>query len=177
MLEDAEPPPYVRLANPSTQDRIVMRRSLLASVLEAAASNSRFEDRLALFEVGRVFPVEEGDALPEERERAAIVLTGPRRSGHWQAAANPDDCFDFFDMKGVVETVLDRLGLQVEFAAAEAASAATPYRAGRSATVLLAGEGEPVGLLGEVHPGRQPRTSTSNPRQEVRCSPPNSIWT
>ncbi len=152
LLEDAEPPPYVRLANPSTQDRIVMRRSLLASVLEAAASNSRFEDRLALFEVGRVFPVEEGDSLPEERERAAIVLTGPRRSGHWQTDANPDDCFDFFDMKGVVETVLDRLGLQVEFAAAEAASAATPYRAGRSATVLLAGEGEPVGLLGEVHP-------------------------
>ncbi len=152
LLEDAEPPPYVRLANPSTQDRIVMRRSLLASVLEAAASNSRFEDRLALFEVGRVFPVEEGDALPRERERAAIVLTGPRRSGHWQTDANPDDCFDFFDMKGVVETVLDRLGLQVEFAAAEAASAATPYRAGRSATVLLAGEGEPVGLLGEVHP-------------------------
>ena len=151
-LEDAERPPYVRLANPSTQDRVVMRRSLLASVLEAAASNSRFEDRLALFEVGRVFPVEEGDSLPEERERAAVVLTGPRRSGHWQTDANPEDCFDFFDMKGVVETVLDRLGLQVEFAAAEAASAATPYRAGRSATVVLAGEGEPVGLLGEVHP-------------------------
>ena len=151
-LEDAEPPPYVRLANPSTQDRIVMRRSLLASVLEAAASNSRFEDRLALFEVGRVFPVEEGDSLPEERERAAVVLTGPGRSGHWQSDANPDDCFDFFDMKGVVETVLDRLGLQVEFVAAEAASAETPYRAGRSATVLLAGDAEPVGLLGEVHP-------------------------
>ena len=151
-LQDAEPPPYVRLANPSTQDRVVMRRSLLASVLEAAASNSRFEDRLALFEVGRVFPAEEGDSLPEERERAAIVLTGPRRSSHWQTDANPDDCFDFFDMKGVVETVLDRLGLHVEFAPPKGASAATPFRAGRSATVLLAGEDEPVGLLGEVHP-------------------------
>ena len=151
-LEDAEPPPYVRLANPSTQDRVVMRRSLLASVLEAAASNSRFEDRLALFEVGRVFPVEEGDSLPEERERAAVVLTGPRRSGHWQTDANPDDCLDFFDLKGVVETVLDQLGLRVEFAPPEQVSAATPFRAGRSATVVLAGEGEPVGLLGEVHP-------------------------
>ena len=151
-LEDAEPPPYVRLANPSTQDRIVMRRSLVASVLEAAASNSRFEDRLGLFEVGRVFPVGEGDSLPEERERAAVVLTGPRRSGHWQSDANSDDCFDFFDMKGIVETVLDRLGLQVEFAPPEQASAATPFRAGRSAAVLLAGEGEPVGRLGEVHP-------------------------
>lgn len=152
LLEEAEPPPYVRLANPSTQDRVVMRRSLLAPVLEAAASNSRFEDRLALFEVGRVFPVEKGDALPEERERAAIVLTGPRRSSHWQAADNPDDCFDFFDMKGVVETVLDRIGLEVQFTAPERASAATSFRASRSAAVLLAGDAEPVGLLGEVHP-------------------------
>ncbi len=151
-LEDAEPPPYVRLANPSTQDRVVMRRSLLASVLEAAASNSRFENRLALFEVGRVFPVEEGGSLPEERERAAIVLTGPRRSSHWQAAENPDDCFDFFDIKGIVETVLDRLGLQVEFVAPEATVAPTPFRAGRSAAVLLSGDAEPVGRLGEVHP-------------------------
>ena len=152
LLEETEPQPYVRLANPSTQDRIVMRRSLLASVLEAAASNSRFEDRLALFEVGRVFPVEEGDSLPEERERAAIVLTGPRRSSHWQADANPNDRFDFYDIKGVVETVLDRLGLPAEFASPEGTSPATPFRAGCSAAVLLSGDAEPVGRLGEVHP-------------------------
>ena len=153
-LEDVEPPPYVRLANPSTQDRVVMRRSLLASVLEAASSNSRFADRLALFEVGRAFPVEEGESLPEERQCAAAVLTGPRRTSHWQtdAEAGAGDCFDFFDMKGVVETVLDRLGLEVEFAAPEADSAATPFRAGRAAAVLLAGDDEPVGLLGELHP-------------------------
>ena len=153
-LEDVEPPPYVRLANPSTQDRVVMRRSLLASVLEAAASNSRFADRLALFEVGRAFPVEEGESLPEERQCAAAVLTGPRRTSHWQtgAEAGAGDCFDFFDVKGAVETVFDRLGLEVEFAAPEAAAAATPFRAGRSAAVLLAGHDEPVGLLGELHP-------------------------
>lgn len=153
-LEDVEPPPYVRLANPSTQDRVVMRRSLLASVLEAAASNSRFADRLALFEVGRAFPVEEGESLPEERQSAAAVLTGPRRTSHWQADAEADagDCFDFFDVKGVVETVFDRLGLEVEFAAPEAAAAATPFRDGRSAAVLVAGDDEPVGLLGELHP-------------------------
>ena len=153
-LEEAEPPPYVRLANPSTQDRVVMRRSLLASVLEAAESNGRFADRLALFEVGRAFPVEEGKSLPDERQCAAAVLTGPRRTDHWltDAEAGDGDCFDFFDIKGVVETVFDRLGLKVEFAAPETASAATPFRAGRAAAVLLAGDDEPVGLLGELHP-------------------------
>jgi len=148
-LEDAEPP-YVRLANPSTLDRVVMRRSLLASVLEAAASNSRFTDRLALFEVGRVFPVNEGESLPEERECAAIVLTGPRRADHWQAADASDDCFDFFDIKGVVETVLDRLGLKVEFTAPEANATPPSYRPGRSAAIEIGADSRPVGWLGEV---------------------------
>ena len=151
-LDGAEQPPYVRLANPSTLDRVVMRRSLLASVLEAAASNSRFKDRLALFEVGRVFPVNEGDSLPEERERAAVVLTGPRRADHWQAAAASDDCFDFFDIKGVVETVLDRLGLAVEFTVPEANATPPSFRPGRSAAIEIGADAKPIGWLGEVHP-------------------------
>ncbi len=151
-LEEAEPLPYVRLANPSTLDRVVMRRSLLASVLEAAASNSRFEDRLALFEVGPVFPVNEDESLPMERQRTAVVLAGPRQGDHWQVVGRSEDCFDFFDVKGVVEVVMDRLGLEVEFAAPEADSAPTAFRAGRSAAVLLPGDPEPIGSLGEVHP-------------------------
>ena len=153
MRPDAgDPPPYVRLANPSTLDRVVMRRSLLASVLEAAASNSRFEDRLALFEVGRVFPVRAGDSLPEERQRAAVVLTGPRRSSHWQADADSDDCFDFSDVKGVVEALLDRLGVDVEFTAPSEEESAAAFQPGRVAAVRLAGDPEPIGWLGEVHP-------------------------
>ena len=151
-LEQAEPPPYVRLANPSTLDRVVMRRSLLASVLEAAASNSRFEDRLALFEVGRVFPVDEGDSLPEERQWAAVVLTGPRRGGHWQAAADGDDRFDFLDIKGVVEALLDRLGVDVEFTAPSEEESAAAFQPGRVAALRLAGDPNPVGWLGEIRP-------------------------
>ncbi len=150
--EQAEPLEYVRLANPSTLDRVVMRRSLLASVLEAAASNSRFTDRIALFEVGPVFPVSNADALPEECQRAAVVLTGPRRNDHWQASGGGDDSFDFFDMKGVVETFLDRLGVEIEFAAPEAESTAAPFRAGRSAVVRAKGDEEPLGWLGEIDP-------------------------
>ena len=154
-VEAGDPPPYIRLANPSTQDRVVMRRSLLAAVLEAAASNSRFEDRLALFEVGRVFPLGERDSLPQERERAAVVLSGPSRGSHWQAEeGHSDSCFDFFDIKGVVETLADRLGLDIEFTApaADEADVAAVFLPGRSAAVRLDGDVEPVGWLGEVHP-------------------------
>src|SRR5512139_299064 len=55
--------PYVRLANPIVVDRVVMRRTLLAGVIEAAAANSRHTDRLAFFEVGNVFLPREGEAL------------------------------------------------------------------------------------------------------------------
>ncbi len=147
-----EPPPYVRLANPSTLDRVVMRRSLLASVLEAAASNSRFEDRLALFEVGRVFPVRAGESLPEERQWAAIVLTGRRRGDHWQAEGDNGDRFDFFDIKGVVEAVLDRLGVNAEFRPPSEDEPTAAFHPGRAAAVLLDGDPEPAGWLGEIHP-------------------------
>ncbi len=150
-LEVAVPPRYVRLANPSTLDRVVMRRSLLASVLEAAASNGRFTDRLALFEVGRVFPVAEGESLPEERQRAALVLTGPRQAAHWRSAGDGDDWFDFFDVKGVVETVLDRLGLEVRYTASPT-STPPPFRRGRSAAIEVDAEATPVGWLGEIEP-------------------------
>ena len=46
---------YVRLENPIASDRAVMRRSLLASVLEIVERNIRLRDRLALFEIGPVF--------------------------------------------------------------------------------------------------------------------------
>ena len=58
---DAQPEaqPYVEMQNPIAEDRRVMRRSLLACVLEAMERNIRHRERLALFETGPVFiPVE-----------------------------------------------------------------------------------------------------------------------
>jgi len=47
--------PYVRLVNPISADKAVMRHSVLASVLETAEHNARIRERLALFEIGPVF--------------------------------------------------------------------------------------------------------------------------
>ncbi|MDW8328229.1 MAG: phenylalanine--tRNA ligase subunit beta, partial [Anaerolineales bacterium] len=60
----ADDRPYVTLINPIAADRVVMRHSLLASVLEVAAYNARLRDRLALFEIAPVYLVEEKEALP-----------------------------------------------------------------------------------------------------------------
>ncbi len=45
---------YVRIANPIAPERSVLRRSLLASVLEAVEKNARAES-IAMFEIGSIF--------------------------------------------------------------------------------------------------------------------------
>ena len=137
--------PYVRLANPIVVDRVVMRRTLLAGVIEAAAPNSRHTDRLAFFEVGNVFLARDGEALPDEPRRVAIFMSGARSLRGWQPADR--EPMDFFDVKGVVEDLTEALAVTaVTFEPAEHET----LRPGRTARVLV--EGTPVGWAGELHP-------------------------
>ena len=142
---------YTLLANPSTPERRALRRSLLVSAAENAVRNLRFTNRLTTFEVGRAYLPEAGDGLlPREERRVSILLTGPRRPG---ISLYPDTSsseeMDFFDVKGVVETLLNRLGFnasQVEYRAKPDTGLFGP----RCAEVVL--DGKSLGLLGELHP-------------------------
>jgi phenylalanyl-tRNA synthetase beta chain len=141
---DAETP-FVRLANPIVVDRVVMRRTLLAGLLETAAANSRQTDRLAFFEVGNVFLAEPGQPLPVEQVRVGILMAGARTPLGWQ----PGDraAMDFFDVKGVVEELAEALavpGLVFEPGTHDA------LRPGRTAQVSI--QGAPAGWIGELHP-------------------------
>ncbi|HEX6384724.1 MAG TPA: phenylalanine--tRNA ligase subunit beta [Anaerolineae bacterium] len=136
--------PYVTLSNPNSPERSVMRHSLLASVLEVTATNSRYQERIALFEIGPVYFVDEDKILPDEPTRLAIVMTGARDEPHWRNGAQA--MMDFFDLKGVLEALFGDLRLYVGY---EAATHPT-YRPGRTARILL-GDTE-IGLTGELHP-------------------------
>ena len=136
--------PYVTLSNPNSPGRAMMRHSLLASVLEVTAANSRYQDRIAIFEIGPVYLVDEDETLPDEPNRLAVVMTGTRGVLHWR---NGDVALmDFFDLKGVLEALFGDLHLDVRY---EAATHPT-YRPGRTARILL-GETQ-IGLVGELHP-------------------------
>lgn len=130
-----------------------MRHSLLATGLETAAANLRFRERVEIFEVGKVFLLGKGDDLPAEPRRLSIVITGPRSERHWLATGGPD--LDFFDLKGVVETLLTRL--HISGAAFRSAEHPT-FQQGRTAQVLLEDpkvESEqlvPLGFMGELDP-------------------------
>lgn len=136
---------YVRLANPIVVDRVVMRQALLPGLLDIASANARHEARLALFEIGPVYLPVVGAVLPDEPVRLSLVLAGPRSASGWQ----PADCepMDFFDLKGMLEALIDALHMRdVAFVAGEHGSL-TP---GRSAQVTV--NGQPAGWLGELHP-------------------------
>jgi phenylalanyl-tRNA synthetase beta chain len=145
---------YVILSNPISQERSVMRHSLLVTGLETAAANLRFRDRVEIFEVGKVFLLESGEELPAEPRRLSIVITGPRSERHWLATDGPD--LDFFDLKGVVETLLARL--HVTGTVYEPVEHPT-FQRGRTARLLLgdptaadSGQAVPIGFLGEIDP-------------------------
>ena len=143
---------YVALSNPISQERSVMRHSLLSTVLETAAANLRFRDRVEIFEVGKVFLLQAGEELPEEPYHLAAVMTGPRGGRHWQPTEGPD--LDYFDLKGVVETLLARL--HVTGVVYEKAQHPT-LQQGRTARILVQGpsgaeDGVEVGYVGEINP-------------------------
>lgn len=137
--------PYLWLKNPIASDRGALRHSVLASVLDIAERNSRLRLRLALFEIGPVFLASEEGEMPDELQRLAIVLAGPRALPGWQSADVAP--LDFFDLKGVVTTLL--VSLHIPEVHYEPVLHPT-FHPGKCARVLC-GELQ-VGVFGELHP-------------------------
>ncbi len=137
--------PYVALTNPNSADRAVMRHSVLSSILEVAAQNSRYQDRIAIFEIGEVFLEAEDTVLPDELTHLAIVLTGLRLEHHW---SEPDEIplMDFFDLKGVLQGLFNALHLTVKYEAINHPA----FRPGQVARLLLGDI--PIGTIGTLHP-------------------------
>ncbi len=142
----ADPRPYVTLTNPISVERSAMRHSLLASLLQVVADNARFRQRIALFEIGKVFLPVADQELPDEPRRLVIALTGPRGLPNWQREADVEP-MDFYDLKGIVESLLEGLHVEtVEYRPIEHPSA----HPGRVAQVVV--DGQALGWLGQLHP-------------------------
>jgi phenylalanyl-tRNA synthetase beta chain len=138
---------YVRLLNPISSERCVMRQSVLAGVVEVAAANLRHTEDVRLFEIAPVYMPRAGQKLPDEPRRLALFLAGHRRLDYWEDAGAKREPLDFFDLKGVVEALTN--GLHVD-KASYAASKAPYLHPGRAADLLLAGNS--VGAFGRMHP-------------------------
>ena len=132
------------LANPLSEEQAVMRTSLIPGLLETLRRNSlqQVQD-LRLFEAAKVFLPQAGAELPREESCLAGLLYGAREEVSWAAPRQP---VSFFDLKGVVETLLAGLQIpEVNFPGQDL----PPYLC--QGARVYAGRRE-LGFLGEVDP-------------------------
>jgi phenylalanyl-tRNA synthetase beta chain len=140
-----EEPAYVTLLNPITVDRVVMRRRLLPGIMEVLERNARLTDHMAIFEIGPVYLPVEGEKLPVEPLKLAMAMMGKRLPSAWDQ--KPDAMIDFYDMKGIIESLLDALHAEnVQYIPGKSDT----YHPGKCAEILV--DGKSVGVFGEMHP-------------------------
>ncbi len=127
----------IRISNPLGEDYSVMRTSALGGMLYSIANNyNRRNKNVRLYEIANVYipkelPLTE---LPDERTMLAFGMYG---SG------------DFFTMKGVLEAVIKKLGLD-GMAEYRQGTGRNYFHPGRQAEVIY--NGKEIAYLGEVHP-------------------------
>ena len=127
----------VTIRNPLGEDFSIMRTISLNGMLTSLATNyNRRNKNVRLYELGNVYlpkelPLKE---LPEERMMFTLGMYGEG---------------DFYDMKGVIEELLDKLGMRKR--PQYDPNAGKPFlHPGRQAEISY--EGTVLGYLGEVHP-------------------------
>ena len=128
----------VRILNPLGEENSVMRKSMLSSILKTMRVNSnRRASEAKAFEIGTVYlpekPVLNG-YLPEEKQIIAIGMYGSE--------------VDFFSIKGIVQGLLQSLGIK-NFSF-ETEKENPSYHPGRCASVKLGKDF--LGHIGQVHP-------------------------
>lgn len=135
--EDSEMRRTVNILNPLGEDFSIMRTTSLNGMLTSLATNyNRRNKNVRLYELGNIYipkelPVTE---LPEERMQFTLGMYGDG---------------DFYDMKGVVEELFEKLGLtnKEEYDPTDKKPFLHP---GRQADIIY--DGRKVGYLGEIHP-------------------------
>ena len=125
----------VKIKNPLGEDYSVMRTTTLPSIMESLGRNySRNNDYVRLFEIGRTYiPNEDQTKLPTEKNVLTIGIYG--------------DC-DYLDLKGIVENVIDGLGITKAKYVRESENPS--YHPGKTAALMV--RNKKVGVFGEIHP-------------------------
>ncbi|MGI5888812.1 MAG: phenylalanine--tRNA ligase subunit beta [Oscillospiraceae bacterium] len=126
----------VKIKNPFGPETSLMRTSMVPSLLTAMSANAAARvPAVKMFEIARIYlPGPDENKLPDERNMLSACAYGGRS--------------DFFTLKGLLETVLARVGISGE--KYERMPERPWMHPGRSAVVTL--NGEKIAELGEIHP-------------------------
>ncbi len=135
----------IPIMNPLSEDQSIMRTTLLPSLLANAQRNRNHQiNDVQFFEFSKVFLRTEGDEYPNEPERVAGIIAGRLGAGVYGDPLRPGD---FFDIKGIVEGLLNRCGLS-DYTVAHTDHPA--FHPGRRAEIRI--EDSTLCVFGEAHP-------------------------
>ena len=103
----------VPIINSLTSELDVLRRNMLFSGLEVIAHNQKRKNfNLSLFEFGSTYQLKESQAEGlsnyGENSHLSIFVAGKKEEDNWNTSGNDSD---FYDLKQVVHSILNRLGL------------------------------------------------------------------
>ncbi len=138
----------VRLMMPLSNEHAVYRQSLVPSLMNVAQYNFARQAKLVnIFEIANTYR-QVGEELVEEYFMSGLV-SGEKSTYYANEKAN----YDFYDIKAVVEAVLNNYNLNYEIVKSTVAiDELNPYA---HADVLV--DGEYIGFIGKTHPNYFPK--------------------
>lgn len=133
----------LKIANPMSRDLEYLRTSLRMGVLSALSRNQRNrENNIRLFEIAKVFLPRSKD-LPRENEVLCGIIDAVSPSAYWQTRSVE---IDFYFIKGIVETLLKKLGIYADYEPGNDSS----LNPAKCADIMF--KSARIGVMGEVHP-------------------------
>ena len=135
----------VEILSPMSEDKKVMRTSLIPSLLNVFDyNNSRNIKDINIYEIGSVYYTL--NDLYVEESRVSGLLFGNNMNNNWQKNIVKND---FYVLKGIVENILDYIGLNGRYAF-DSKVTLKDLHPGKSCSILV--DNEIVGYMGAVHP-------------------------
>ncbi len=132
----------VILPNPMSIDKSVLRTTLIPSLLNVYEYNkARKVKDVLLYEISKTY-----DKSYNEESKVAILMKGNYILNAWNGVKVKTD---FYLIKGIVENLLDYLGLNNRYVFEK--EILPELHPGIGARILL--DEKPIGMIGRVHPG------------------------
>ncbi len=133
--QDSQLRNYVKILNPLGEDFSSMRTTLMPNMMEVVQRNSnRGVDDAKLYEIGSIFVPKDQPVTKEPYEQLKLCIGMFGR-------------YDFYDLKGIIEGVLKRLGITVSL---KTVTDNPTFHPGRTAAMFI--NNDCIGVYGEASP-------------------------
>lgn len=133
----------LRLLDPMTEERNVLRYSLIPSMIKTYEYNkAHYNKDVSIFEIGKGFYKKQEEY--GENQKLCCLMAGNYFDGMKKSEV------DFYVIKGVAEEILDFLGYSGRYSFVYPKKDFKEFHPGQTAEISL--NGEIVGIIGRIHP-------------------------